>query len=135
MWDLKTHRLHSVLPAHEGSVSSLYFFPREPLLLSGSRDNSLKMWIFDGADGTARLHKSREGHTAPPRRIRYYGGNTLASMGSGADATACQILSAGSDRAFRVFNTARDSQSRELSQGPLLKKARRLNVSAVSPPP
>lgn len=128
MWDLKTHRLHSVIGGHGGAVSSLYFFPREPLLLSSSRDNSLRMWVFDGADGSARLLKSREGHTAPPRRIRYYGSHTLASMGSGADATGCQILSAGSDRSFRVFNTARDAQSRELSQGPLLKKARKLHV-------
>lgn len=133
VWDLKTHRLHSVIGGHGGAVSSLYFFPREPLLLSSSRDNSLRMWVFDGADGSARLLKSREGHTAPPRRIRYYGSHTLASMGSGADATGCQILSAGSDRSFRVFNTARDAQSRELSQGPLLKKARKLHVRTTPP--
>ena len=86
------------------------------------------MWVFDAADGSARLLKSREGHTAPPRRIRYYGDITEASMGMGADAAGCQILSAGSDRALRVFNTARDSQSTEMSQGPLLKKARKMHV-------
>ena len=37
-------------------------------------------------------------------------------MGTGADARGCQILSAGSDRSFRVFNTARDAQSREMSR-------------------
>jgi hypothetical protein len=63
--------LQVIQGAHAGAVSSLYFFPREPLLLSGGGDNSLKMWIFDAADGTARLLKSRQGHTAPPRRIRY----------------------------------------------------------------
>lgn len=115
--------------AHESRVSSLYFLPREPLLVSSGVDNSLKMWIFDAADGSARLLKSREGHTAPPRRIRYYGNVTMASMGEGADATGCQILSAGSDRSLRVFNTARDSQSREMSQGPLLKRARKLQVN------
>lgn len=129
-WDLKAQKLHSVLrAAHEGPVSRVYFFPREPLLLSASPDNSLRMWIFDAADGSARLLKHRAGHTAPPRRIRYYGDVTEAGMGSGADARGCQILSAGSDRSFRVFNTARDAQSREMSQGPLLKKARKLHLA------
>jgi hypothetical protein len=52
----------------------------------------------------------------------------MASMGDGADGRSSQILSAGSDRALRVFSTARDSQSREVSQGPLLKRARKMQV-------
>jgi U3 small nucleolar RNA-associated protein 21 len=128
VWDLKAQRLHSVVAAHEGRVSSLYFFPREPLLLSCSPDNALKMWVFDGADGSARLLKSREGHTAPPRRIRYYGNVTDAAMGSGADGASCQVLSAGGDRALRVFHTARDVQSREMSQGPLARRAKKRHV-------
>ena len=131
VWDLKAQRLHSDLcagGAHQGPVSRVYFFPREPILLTAARDNSLKMWIFDAADGGARLLKSREGHTAPPRRIRYYGDVTEASMGTGANAEGCQILSAGSDRALRVFHTARDAQSREMSQGPLLKKAKAMHI-------
>ncbi|MDR3738214.1 MAG: hypothetical protein P4L40_04255 [Terracidiphilus sp.] len=30
---------------------------------------------------------------------------------------ACEVLSAGSDKSFRVFHTALDRQNRELSQG------------------
>ncbi|RLN49062.1 hypothetical protein BBJ28_00013111, partial [Nothophytophthora sp. Chile5] len=75
--------------------------------------NSIKLWIFDHLNGgTARLLKSREGHRAPPTRIRYYGNNTLATMADGGDGTCCQILSAGQDRAFRVFHTAREQQAR-----------------------
>ncbi|RLN46233.1 hypothetical protein BBJ29_007619 [Phytophthora kernoviae] len=130
VWNLQTKRLESVIPAaHDGAVVSLQFLANEPLLLSSGADNSIKLWIFDHLNGgTARLLKSREGHHAPPTRIRYYGNNTLATMADGADGTCCQILSAGQDRAFRVFHTAREQQSRELSQGPILKKARRLNV-------
>ena len=29
--------------------------PSEPLLITSSMDNTLKMWIFDMADGGARL--------------------------------------------------------------------------------
>ncbi|KAL3664877.1 hypothetical protein V7S43_010055 [Phytophthora oleae] len=130
VWNLHTKRLESVLTAaHDGAVVSLQFLANEPLLLSSGTDNSIKLWIFDHLNGgTARLLKSREGHHAPPTRIRYYGNNTLSTMADGADGTCCQILSAGQDRAFRVFHTAREQQSRELSQGPVLKKARNLNV-------
>ncbi|TDH74233.1 hypothetical protein CCR75_001471 [Bremia lactucae] len=130
VWNLQTKRLESILAgAHDGAVVSLQFMANEPLLLSTGTDNSVKMWIFDHVHGgTARLLKSREGHCAPPTRIRYYGNNTLATMADGADGTCCQILSAGQDRAFRVFHTAREQQSREMSQGPVLKKARHFNV-------
>ena len=42
------------------------------------------MWVFDSPDGTGRLLRSREGHRAPPRAIRYYGNTTLATMAEGA---------------------------------------------------
>ncbi|CAI5709122.1 unnamed protein product [Peronospora destructor] len=130
VWNLQSKRLESVITrAHDGAVVSLQFLANEPLLLSSGTDNSIKLWIFDHLHGgTARLLKSREGHRAPPTRIRYYGNNTLCTMADGADGTCCQILSAGQDQAFRVFHTAREQQSRELSQGPVLKKARSLNV-------
>lgn len=57
---------------------------REPVLVSSGTDNCIKMWVFDSPDGTARLLRSREGHSAPPRAIRYYGNTTLATMGEGA---------------------------------------------------
>ncbi|TYZ62185.1 hypothetical protein PybrP1_004937 [[Pythium] brassicae (nom. inval.)] len=132
VWNLASQKLESVLAgAHDGAITSLTFLPNEPILLSSGADNAIKMWIFDHLNGgTARLLKSREGHRAPPTRIRYYGNNTLATMADGSDGTCCQILSAGQDRAFRVFHTAREQQSTEMSQGPLAKKARRMNVRA-----
>lgn len=69
------------------------------------------MWIFDSPDGTARLLRSRSGHSAAPHRVRFYGeGSTL--------------LSAGHDRALRAFSIIREQQSSELSQGHLAKKAK-----------
>ena len=129
VWNLRAKRLEWNLPlAHDGRVSSVIFLPNQPVMVSSGADNSVKMWIFDQPDGSARLLKSREGHKAPPTRIRFYGGNTLATMADGADGMSCQLLSAGQDRAFRVFHTAREQMSRELSQGPLLKRAKKLNI-------
>lgn len=52
--------------------------------MTSGTDNCIKMWVFDSPDGTARLLRSREGHRAPPRAIRYYGNTTLATMAEGA---------------------------------------------------
>eukprot|EP00752_Nemacystus_decipiens_P004264 g3895.t1 len=129
LWDLKERRLHHTMGAHEGGISKLQFLPREPVMVSSGTDNCIKMWVFDSPDGTARLLRSREGHSAPPRSIRYYGNTTLATMGEGADATALCVLSAGTDRSFRVFHTVRDCLSQELSQKPLVKVATRHRVT------
>lgn len=68
--------------AHDGPLTSLYFFPGEPLLMSGAADNSLKQWLFDSMDGTARLLRFRSGHSAPPTCLKFYGtGNKLLSAG------------------------------------------------------
>lgn len=101
--------------AHDGAIVSLHFFPREPVLLSSGADNSVKMWIFDSQDGEARLLRFRSGHSAPPLCVQYYGNGR-------------HLLSAGQDRAFRMFSTIQDQQSRELSQGHVGKRAKRLHV-------
>ncbi|GAQ79609.1 WD repeat-containing protein [Klebsormidium nitens] len=116
VWDLEKKQLSTVIKdAHDGPVTALYFFPSEPVLMSAGADNSLKMWIFDQEDGAARLLRFRSGHSAPPCAIQYY-------------ASGRHILSAGNDRAFRLFSTIQDQQSRELSQGHLAKRAKRLKL-------
>ncbi len=50
--------------------------------MSAAADNSLKHWLFDSADGTARLLRFRSGHSAPPSCLKFYGtGNKLLSAG------------------------------------------------------
>ncbi|KAL6194597.1 hypothetical protein ACLB2K_035679 [Fragaria x ananassa] len=116
IWNLEKRRLQSVIKeAHDGSVLSLHFFVNEPVLLSSSSDNSIKMWIFDTSDGVARLLRFRSGHSAPPQSIRFY-------------ANGRHILSAGQDRAFRLFSIIQDHQSRELSQRHITKRAKKLRV-------
>jgi U3 small nucleolar RNA-associated protein 21 len=117
----------SVQDAHSAAVSRVHFLEGEPVLVTSAADNSVKMWIFDQPEGHApRLLRSREGHTAPPERIRYYGtgghGSTDASLRDAADAHSCEIVSCGAGGDIRVMNTARESQSREMSQKTMLKK-------------
>ncbi len=116
-------KLHTSLEeAHRGAISNVHFLHGEPILISAAADNTIKMWIFDAPDGSARLLRSREGHLGHPNKIRYYGGDTAVSMRDNATAESCEMISAGSDGTLRLFNTAIETQNRELSQKPILKK-------------
>ncbi|KAF7806839.1 WD repeat-containing protein 36 [Senna tora] len=116
IWNLEKKRLQSVIKdAHDSSITSLHFFANEPVLMSASADNSIKMWIFDTSDGDPRLLRFRCGHSAPPLCIKFY-------------ANGRHILSAGQDRAFRLFSVIQDQQSRELSQRHVSKRAKKLMV-------
>ena len=58
-WNLEQRKVESqLLKAHFRGVTGLKYLPNEPLLVSSSSDNSLKLWIFDLADGAGRLLKN-----------------------------------------------------------------------------
>ncbi|XP_073525647.1 WD repeat-containing protein 36-like [Phyllobates terribilis] len=116
IWNLEKQKLQSVVQeAHDSSIISLHFFANEPVLMSSAADNSIKMWIFDTSDGEPRLLRFRSGHSAPPLCIRFY-------------ANGRHILSAGQDRAFRLFSVVQDQQSRELSQRHVSRRAKKLKM-------
>lgn len=74
IWDLEKRRMRgAVREAHNGApVAHLHFLVNEPVLVSSSADNSLKMWIWDGHENAeARLLRFRCGHSAPPCCIQY----------------------------------------------------------------
>ena len=57
--------------------------PNEPLMVTSSPDNSLKVWIFDLPDGGGRMLRERTGHNAPPSVAQYHGkdGKDVISAG------------------------------------------------------
>jgi U3 small nucleolar RNA-associated protein 21 len=130
LWNLQERQVAASMPsAHDGAVTLVSFLPGEPCLLTASSsDNAVRVWTIDRLDSTLKLLRSRAGHTAPPRCIRYYAGAAVASIASGANAQGCEIASAGSDRTLRLFHTALDRQNTELSQGHVLSKAKELGV-------
>ena len=118
VWDLEKQELHSTLHhAHLANVSAAHFFTSQPLLVTTSSDNSIKMWVFDGAGGTARLLKERSGHHGPPTIVKFYGSNYET------------VLSGGRDKSLRLFCVIKDERSRELSQGSLESKSKKINVA------
>ena len=49
LWDMEQRQVAHILPAaHDAAVASMVFFPGEPVLLTASSDNSIKV---RGADG------------------------------------------------------------------------------------
>ncbi|XP_068248629.1 WD repeat-containing protein 36 [Palaemon carinicauda] len=105
LWDLKERRLLSqVRDAHAASVTGLKCLPSEPLMVTSSPDNTLKMWIFDLPDGGARLLKRKEGHAEPPLYVRFHG-----SLGD-------TIMTAGEDSSMRMFSTANEKLDRSLGR-------------------
>eukprot|EP01006_Ploeotia_vitrea_P044076 TRINITY_DN66802_c6_g1_i1.p1 TRINITY_DN66802_c6_g1~~TRINITY_DN66802_c6_g1_i1.p1 ORF type:complete len:1154 (+),score=620.96 TRINITY_DN66802_c6_g1_i1:18-3479(+) len=134
VWNLETRKLQTVLRnAHDGPVVSAHFLDQQHVLLTSGADNSLKMWIFDQADHSGRLLRQRAGHSLPPHRVRFYSNTqgTGAGMGTGneADSASSTILSAGQDRALRVFSIIRDRNAAELSQGSLQSRASELHMT------
>ena len=84
VWDLDKQQLGCVMRnAHNGSVVGMQFLASQPLMLTSGTDNAIRMWIFDQSDGSARLLRSRCGHSAPPMKLRYLcpGGRGILSAG------------------------------------------------------
>lgn len=74
VWDLHKRRAHHVAErAHYGPISSVHFLGEQPLLITGGRDNAVRMWIFDTADGLPRPLRSRCGCPGVARRMSFYG--------------------------------------------------------------
>lgn len=70
---------------HKAAITSLYFMPSEPIMVSTSADNSIRTWILDQAkiniilyiitcfqmDGMPRQLVINEGHALPIQTITF----------------------------------------------------------------
>lgn len=105
LWNLEKKRLDSeIRDAHRSSVTGMKFLPKEPLLVTSSPDNTLKIWIFDMPDDSGRLLRLREGHNKPSLKIRFHG------------SAGMNVLSAGLDSTLRSFSTVADQMNKSLGQ-------------------
>ncbi|GAB1606546.1 WD repeat-containing protein 36-like [Argonauta hians] len=126
VWDLEENRIKCQMrDVHRSAITGMYCLPSEPLMVTSSGDNTLKVWIFDMPDGSPRLLRMREGHSSPPLKLRYYGENGE------------NILSAGLDSTLRSFSTVHDKYNKSLGQASYYKKKskrERLKDKYVMPP-
>ncbi|KAH9417088.1 WD repeat-containing protein 36 [Dermatophagoides pteronyssinus] len=105
IWNLDEKRLEQQQrDLHWQSIVSASFIQKQPLLVTNSEDNSLKIFIFDDLQTMGRLLFQREGHRSPPTRIRFYGDKGKF------------ILSAGLDSTLRSFSIYSERLNRSLGQ-------------------
>uniref|UniRef100_A0A1I7UA09 WD_REPEATS_REGION domain-containing protein n=1 Tax=Caenorhabditis tropicalis TaxID=1561998 RepID=A0A1I7UA09_9PELO len=91
VWDLeKQELLGKITGTHTNEINCLHFIPGEPIMLSASLDNSIRLWIFDGADGMPRELIRLEGHSKPCVSVKFVGKN--------------EVLSAGKDGSVRKYD-------------------------------
>ncbi|VEN56885.1 unnamed protein product [Callosobruchus maculatus] len=122
-WDLEERKVsHQLLQAHDASVTGMVCLPGEPLVVTSSPDNTLKLWIFDMTDGGARLLRIREGHSAPPTHVRFHGAN------------GHNILSAASDSTLRIFNTQTEQFNKSLGKASYNRKISKKRGRGVEDP-
>jgi U3 small nucleolar RNA-associated protein 21 len=104
IFDLDKRRVvHTLETSSTNQPVNIIFLPNQPILLTTSRDNSIKLFVFENSG--PRLLKSRTGHSAPPTALHTHSAKWLLSS------------AAGSLRAQSLFN---DSQSFEFSQTALM---------------
>lgn len=120
-WNLEERKVVSQLHAHAGAVSGLQCLSNEPLMVTSSADNSLKLWIFDMPDGGARLLRIREGHLAPPSCIRFHGSN------------GHNILSAGGDSSMRIFSTKTETFNKSMGRASYNRKISKSKGASSDP--
>lgn len=116
VWDLEEKRLLSVMDhVHSEDIAGMTLLPGQPLLLTNSSDNSIKVWAFDQSDGTGRLLRCRAGHSQPPTKIRFH------------DET--NLISAAQDSTLRIFSLEHEEKNKSMGQASLNRaQARRAPV-------
>eukprot|EP01061_Rhynchopus_euleeides_P003544 TRINITY_DN12821_c0_g1_i6.p1 TRINITY_DN12821_c0_g1~~TRINITY_DN12821_c0_g1_i6.p1 ORF type:complete len:806 (+),score=359.20 TRINITY_DN12821_c0_g1_i6:155-2419(+) len=128
VWNLQSKKLEGLLTAnlqaaspddvfeapHTGKVTHLHFLPSEPVLVTAGADNSLKMYVFDGLQGTGKLLRERRGHHDSCTGAHFFDSRI--------------ILSHSVDRTLRVSHVFSDLFNREMSQGSIMKEAKKRGV-------
>ncbi len=115
IFDLDLRKLEHIISAHSKAVTSLWFVPQQPLLVTSAGDNSLKEFLFESSE--YRCLRYRSGHYKPPSELHFLGED------------ARYLLSAGLDKSLRFFSILKDNQNFEFSQGSTQKIAAKLKVA------
>ncbi|XP_055956682.1 WD repeat-containing protein 36 [Patella vulgata] len=112
LWNLEERKLQCQMrDCHTTAVTGMKCLQSEPLMVTSAADNTLKVWIFDMPDGSGRLLRLREGHSAPPNKVSHY------------DTNGHNILSAGQDSTLRSFSTLHDKHNKNLGRASFDKAA------------
>ena len=106
VWDLEKKRIATQMrDVHDEGIQGCTFILNEPLLVTNSSDNSVKIWMFNDHDETARRLYYREGHSLPVSYISFYDYSGDSFLSSSADGTV-RSFSTLSQRLNKNLGTA-----------------------------
>lgn len=122
IWDLEKGSLKcQKREIHKNAICGLQYINGEPLMITSSADNSIKIFVFDDTDDVGRQLYVREGHSKCPTYIRFYGPEDN------------QILSVAPDSTFRCFSVWSERLNRSFGQASFNKKYARKVGASVDP--
>ena len=104
---------------HEGEVVCASYLPHEPIVVTSGKDNALRMYSVEGAEGSMRLLKARTGHSRHPHFIRWL---AREETNKASDAV---LLTGGENGSMRLWSLRRDEESRELGRRKVAPRSRR----------
>lgn len=131
LWDLNRdgrvmgvlRNAHNVSKGHsDPGVIHMEFLDGQPVFVSTGKDNSLRTWVIDKSPFSPipRPLHSRRGHCDVINTMSF-----LPSSSDGSELSSKWLLSASRDSSFWGFSVRKDSQSTEISQGSVDRKANR----------
>ncbi|CAI2347351.1 unnamed protein product [Caenorhabditis sp. 36 PRJEB53466] len=81
-WNLEKQELiGKIVGIHSDAVNCLHFVAGEPIMISASIDNSLRVWIFDNNDRMPRELVKLEGHSLSATSVHFVSKTQLLSAG------------------------------------------------------
>ncbi len=95
-WDIATGAERRVLKGHSDSVTAVAFSPNSQLIVSGSRDKTVRVWDITGAE-----RRVLEGHLSPVSAVAFSPDGRL-------------IVSGARDSTVRVWDAATGAERRVL---------------------
>ncbi|KAF7990414.1 hypothetical protein HCN44_000219 [Aphidius gifuensis] len=118
-WDLEKKKVvNELINAHFKSIAGLKFLSNEPLIVTNSEDNSLKLWdCRENKDPT--LLRIREGHSEPLTCLKFYGND------------GHNILTSGEDSSLRICSTIAETFNKSLGKASFDRKASKKKNSHV----
>ena len=101
----------ATLRGHSGCVHSVAFCPIAPLLATGSRDSTAKLWRFSADGSAATCVATLERHSSSVRSVAFHPTAPLLATGSYDDTAKLWSFSADGSAATCVATLARHSSS------------------------